>query len=269
MKKGRPSKSEIKEAKKLLDRRQQCLDSFCEKLVKRGVDEKWVRLVADGMLARLRSRCCELLTDILESKESIDDLLEWNGRCSVRGMLYESGLVGMTRQRQFFLRGLASDISRLVHQRWGNRDFAGLEIAKKRAGWGMPFTIETAPHETEYDLFGQRVRHDRTKIPPQSSPGYKEFVAHWFLHYEEQYGRDYLWIGKDGRNLKRLIANTDFEQLKLAAVRYLRCRDPFYIGHPFDFFVSKINRWLVAGSVQKAGRDGEGFLREERTARKV
>lgn len=74
----------------------------------------------------------------------------------------------------------------------------------------------------------------------------KDSYAHWIALWP--HGTYVFKFDKDAPQMKRLIRQLGGTELQARMLRYLKDQDPFYVEkkHPFQMFVSTINKW--AGS---------------------
>jgi len=249
--------------------REKCLARFIELLVKHGAPERWGENIAEGIIARLQRKCFERLTDYLGTRMEVDDAVGWEGATSILSMLQNSG-IAEHEKGVFYLRGVWYDFPTNARAAWRRRDCNAYQKAKNRSPWA-PIDRPIEEPETDNDLFGQKEGKTvgKSKTPPQPTPGYTEFIDHWFGLYRQTYGRDYFWQAKDGRNLKRLLRGSDLLLLKAAADRYFAATESFYRGHPFDLYIGRINTWLSVNQTTTDGSKARGGLAEEKRAKRI
>ena len=242
------------------------LHLVAEAIASAGIPAATADILAEGFVARLRRRVYAALDDVIGDGDDLEALAGWQGPSrSLAEPLMRAGYVRDIGGILVMVDAV-NEAPEYVKKRWIRQKPAEYRravgrcgqpnVASEKAGYtdgeDDPWDYE-AEMNKESDmqdqgwLFG--VEPDTPGEKHVATPGFREFCDYWHKRYQEVEGVRYPWGGRDNREVKQLLDRLqhDTSRAKLAAERFLACREARYAGHELRWLNIELPRWSSGG----------------------
>lgn len=241
-----------------------------------GVPDALCDVYAEGLVARLRRRVFEALSDVIGTGDDLEALAGWKGPPRLLAKAFE--LAGYCRDfgGVLVMVDAIPEAPEYVKKRWLRANRATYAEAVCRAdkpnivhadrpspSQGPESTpqVEDDIMATTESLFGELPEKHGEGANGQEEeakqPGYRQVADFWHAAYKRQYGREYPWRPQCRRMLKlTLDAIGEVEGAKRILATYLADRRGFYAGHELRKLYANLAEFTAKRGAQPGGSAG-------------